>query len=204
MKRARAGYTLIEVMTAVFLMTIGATGILAMQGASVRSNQDAHETTVAINFATTWVERLKRDARRWTGVGATKINKTRYLTMVTSNPGTWFLPISSADESAGADYFGFDTLTVGDVRYCVNVSLTVVHAFNPENPGTADPTTDMNAVRADVRVWWHRAASDINRAEPKCTPPSASNTVSDALPNEPRIRRQYLSTVLTWRATGWQ
>ena len=41
------GYTLIEVMTAVVVMTIGATGILAMQGASVRSNQDANETSVA-------------------------------------------------------------------------------------------------------------------------------------------------------------
>jgi len=201
MSRARAGYTLIEIMTAVFIMTIGAAGILAMQGASVRSNQDANETTTAINFATTWVERVKRDARLWTEVGGVALAKTRYLSVVTTSPNTWFLPISTPNESAGASYHGFDTPTTALIRFCVNLKLVVVHAYNPITSGVA--ATDANAIRADVRVWWHRAASDINRATPECKP-SAANAASDALPNEPRIRRQFLSTVVSWRAVGWQ
>ena len=206
MRRARAGYTLIEIMTAVFIMTIGATGIVAMQGASVRSNQDANETTTAINFATTWVERIKRDARLWTQLGGPGLANTRYLRMVTTNPGTWFLPHSTASESAAASYHGFDTLAAtanAPGHYCVNLSLTVVHAYNPLTSGVSAPN-DINAVRTDVRVWWHRAAEDINRATPGCVPPTADNGVAAALPNEPRIRRQFLSTVVSWRATGWQ
>jgi prepilin-type N-terminal cleavage/methylation domain-containing protein len=201
MKRARAGYTLLEIMTAVFIMTIGAAGILAMQGASVRSNQDANETTTAINFATTWVERIKRDARLWTEVGQTGLERTRYLKMAGSNPSTWFLPSSYASESAGADYYGFDTAEEGDVRFCVNLSLTAAHAYNPTTQGVA-AIADVNAVRADVRVWWHRAARDVNRADPTCAP-QGDNTVAPALPNEARIRRQFLSSVVSWRQTGW-
>ena len=204
MNRGRAGYTLVEIMTAVFIMTVGASGILAMQGASVRSNQDANETTTAINFGTTWAERLKRDARAWTNVGGSALDGTRYLSMVKTNPGVWFLPVSTANESAGADFSGFDTLTAGELRFCVNLSLTVVHAYNPLSASVVVAPDDANAIRADVRVWWHRAANDVNRATPTCVPPTAANTLSVALPNEPRIRRQFLSTVVSWRASGWQ
>lgn len=205
MKRDRAGYTLIEIMTAVVIMTIGATGILAMQGASVHSNQDAAETTTAVTFATTWMERLKRDARMWIAQGATALSATpgpRYLGMAISNQNTWFVPASTANESAAADFSGFDTMNVNLIRYCVNVRLTVLHAFNPVTFGT-DAITDTDAVRADLVVWWHRAADQVNRATPVCAPAGA-NAIAPALPNAPRIRRQYLSTVVSWREPGWR
>lgn len=44
MNRARAGYTLIEVMISIAISAISITGIVFMQTATVRSNQDAHET----------------------------------------------------------------------------------------------------------------------------------------------------------------
>lgn len=199
MKLDRRGYTLVEVMCAVMIMIIGATGVLAMQGATVRANQDASETSIAVNFATTWMERVKRDARLWNTNGSADLAFTTYLKMVTTNANTWFLPRSTVSESAAADYFGFDTLA--DPRFCVNLRLNVVHAYDPLTGGTV-ATTDATALRADLRIWWYRASVDVNRTLLACAPPN-DNAVAPALPNDLSIRRQYLSTVVGWRAPGW-
>ena len=68
----RAGYSLIEVMTAVAIMIVGSTGVAMMVGATTRANDDAWETTTAMNFASTWMERVKRDATAWTAAGKSK------------------------------------------------------------------------------------------------------------------------------------
>ena len=189
-------------MTAVVVMTIGAAGILAMQGASVHANQDANETSTAVTFATNWMERVKRDARLWTRTGNTALEQTRYLRMVNTNAGTWFLPQSTASESAAADYFGFDTLDRNRARFCVNLRTTVVHAFNPLT-GTNLLTTDANALRVDLRVWWHRATADAERKDLFCEPSTTGNAASVALPAAQRVRRHFLSTVVSWREPGW-
>ena len=192
------GYTLIEVMTAVVVMTIGATGILAMQGASVRSNQDANETSVAINFATTWIERIKRDAaRQWTTTGVTAMNNTTYLRL----SDTYYIPLpADARESYGADYFGFDTRTEGCIYFCVNMRGSIAHAYNPLDPGAVpDLANDVNALRTDVRVWWYRWGPDADRnVGPRCN--ATAGVLSTAQLDDPRIRKHYLSTVVTWRA----
>jgi prepilin-type N-terminal cleavage/methylation domain-containing protein len=196
----RGGYTLIEVMTSVVVLTIGATGILAMQGASVRSNRDASETSTAINWATTWVERIKRDAYRWNATGNIDLGNTTYLLNATTNPGAWVLPAAAAPESAGADVFGYDVLAANaaNIRYCVNLRFTVAQAYNPAT-GTMLIATDANAVRADVRVWWHRNSLDANRIAPVCL----DAVLTGAEINAARVRKHYLSTVVTWRAPGW-
>jgi len=198
----RRGYTLIEVMTAVVVLTIGATGILAMQGASVRSNRDASETSTAINWATTWVERIKRDAVRWNATGNTDLAQTRYLLNATANPGAWVLPNTTVEpqSSPGADVFGYDVLPAdaANIRYCINLRFTVVQAYNPTTR-TMLAASDANAVRADVRVWWHRNSLDTNRIAPVCL--TAVLTAAEI--NAARVRKHYLSTVVTWRTPGW-
>jgi prepilin-type N-terminal cleavage/methylation domain-containing protein len=200
MSTRRAGYTLIEIMTAVVVLTIGATGIIAMQGASVRSNQDASETSTAINWATTWVERIKRDAASWIATGNTDFASpnTQYLWQATANPGLWHEPAALAPESAGADYFGFDTTVAANVRYCINVRFAVAHAFNPVTR-TMVPASDANALRADVRVWWHRSANDADRTSKLCLTGAGLTAAEET---SPQLRKHYLSTVVTWRAPG--
>jgi type IV pilus assembly protein PilV len=196
----QSGYTLIEVMTAVVVLTIGATGILAMQGASVRSNRDASETSTAINWATTWIERIKRDAYRWNATGNVDLGNTTYLVNATTNPKAWVLPATTAPESAGADYFGYDVVAANaaDIRYCVNLRFTVAQAYNPAT-GTMLATADANAVRADVRVWWDRNSLDVTRVSQNCL----TAVLTAAQINAPQIRKHYLSTVVTWRTPGW-
>lgn len=196
MKRT-GGYTLIEVMMAVVIMVIGATGILAMQGASVRSNQDAGETTTAVNFATTWVERIKRDAsRRWTASGTTRMLNSPYLRATTD----YFVPEPpDARESWGANYFGFETRTASNIYYCVNVRGTVAHAYNPVTPAAPDLDNDINALRVDVRVWWYRWGNAADRTTgPACT--ATAGVLNAAQIADWNIRKHYLSTVVSWRA----
>lgn len=207
----RAGYTLIEVMTAVVVMTIGATGIVAMQGAAVRANQDANELSNAVNFASTWVERIKRDARRWNANGGTDLAAANnaWLNRAVTNNGQWFVPATVAPEQPAADINGYDTasefLTVnnGDplAYFCANVRLTVVQAFNPLT-NTFDPINDTNAIRADVRVWWFRASNEA-RDDLTCRgavlPDAQLNTAGTAW----RYRKTYLSNVVSWKAPGW-
>jgi len=197
----RAGYTLIEVMAAVVVMTIGAAGILAMQGASAASNQDANESAIAANFANTWLERIKRDARLWTTTGEAARMGTRYLSQAF---GAYAVPTqlmlgTQVLESPGADHFGFDTVT--DIRFCVNVALTLAHAYNPTLPGTFSLTTDANAVQAAVRVWWYRWGQDANRRAVANGCLAAPLTVAQN--RDPQVRKQYYSTIVSWRATGW-
>lgn len=201
----RSGYTLIEVMTAVVVMTIGATGIVAMQGAAVRANQDASESSTAVNFGSTWLERVKRDARRWNVNGSADlaVGNNTFLNQVVSNPGAWRVPAAVAPEQAAADYNGFDTASDFDTQaapahFCVNLALTVVHAYNPLTGGRV-VTADIDAIRADVRVWWYRSAVDTNRGVATCR--AAALTAAQLL--LPQIRKTYLSTVVRWKETGW-
>lgn len=209
MRKRALGFTLVEVMTAVVVMTIGATGILAMQGASIQSNQDAFETSAAVNFGATWLERIKRDARLWTAPGNAALANTVYMRGLAAAASTaWFVPdpavvgnALSTFESPAANFQGFDTVVTAanesTLRFCVNLRLTVAHAYSGLTGGSI-ATTDADAVRADVRVWWHRASDDANRRRKCTTAPLSEDEIKS-----PSIRKQYLSTVVRWRSPGW-
>jgi prepilin-type N-terminal cleavage/methylation domain-containing protein len=213
MKRSTRGYTLVEVMTAVVVMTIGATGILAMQGASVHSNQDAQETATAVNFGTTWLERVKRDARLWVAPGNAALATTSYLRRgvpTTETASAWFVPVRDATDvanslqtfgSPAANLQGFDVYPVNgayaNVFFCANLRMTVVHAYNPLGP-SVNPLSDADSVRVDVRVWWPRASVDTNRTR-ACVP----NALTDDEVKSSAFRKHHLSSVVRWRAVGW-
>ena len=88
--RRRAGYTLIEVMMALGVLTAGAVGLMAMTQASTRGNMEAREMTVATQLTQRWMERLRRDAMNWTASSRTlnplQLANTTYLRTV-PNPG---------------------------------------------------------------------------------------------------------------------
>ena len=182
----RAGYSLIEVMTAVAIMIVGSTGVAMMVGATTRANDDAWETTTAMNFASTWMERVKRDATAWTAAGTPN---TQYLTAATLQSGEWYVPATdfgASGESPAADAFGFDTNTQSDMRYCVNRSAQQVHP-------SAGPA---NAIRVNLRVYWARTVrGDSDVVDRRVGP--AAGCVPLAAPS-PLLREMYLSTVVHW------
>jgi prepilin-type N-terminal cleavage/methylation domain-containing protein len=173
--RSQRGYTLIEVMVAIAISAIGISGIVAMQSATARSNQDAHETQVATMFARTWIERIKRDAVMWTAAGNPApgvifagrnlglANSGNYFVPDAPNNDAWGVPIpmAGAPESPGANFHGVDVgaqdrllpgapvVQNADIYYCVNTKFAQIHVVGGLT----------NAMRADVRVWWSRKAS---------------------------------------------
>jgi type II secretory pathway pseudopilin PulG len=167
--RARAGFTLVEVMIAGSVFVIGMVGLTYMQTASVRSNQDAYESMVATHFAKQWIDRIKRDALYWTAPGAptpaawfgarTSIKSTSYFD---PNPGpldgTGLWPLD-ANESTGINYHGFEVgqtdpmlgrVDNGQIYYCAAARF-----YN----GTNNQDGLLATMTARVAVWWTRKSS---------------------------------------------
>ena len=59
------GFTLLELMLALGIMSIGAVSLFKFQGFAARQNLASREYTVATQIAENWVERLKVDALNW-------------------------------------------------------------------------------------------------------------------------------------------
>src|SRR5262245_14163143 len=65
----RQGFTLVEVMVSLGVMTIGAMAILGMQQQIIRANIHARQVTTATQIAQNVIERLKLDGLSWTAPG---------------------------------------------------------------------------------------------------------------------------------------
>jgi len=150
--RRQDGYTLVEVMMALAVLTTGAVGILGIHQAVMRGNFEARRVATATHIASTWIERLQRDAVGWSRGGpsitftpATDLAQTRWLRSVPARDAVpiWFVPTAAGNQRATFDHFGQDTAVTADMRYCTNVRLQWVYFGQ--------------AMRADVRVWWTRS-----------------------------------------------
>jgi prepilin-type N-terminal cleavage/methylation domain-containing protein len=163
-RRARGltarGYTAVEVLMAMTVMAIGATGVMSMQRASVQGNLDAREADIANSIARTWVERVQRDGMQWTSPGPTNGTASNLGTTAlvlqagTASAGQWFLPSQyiglTPPLSPGFDILGRD-LGLADLPtalFCVNVRLTWL-------------SKDDELIRADVRVLWPRSIASV-------------------------------------------
>lgn len=156
-RRARGarGFTLVEVMMSLTVLTIGMLGIISLQRNTVVANAQAQQMTVATNIGRVWIGRLQADASLWNHPSAFNAasdlkTDTKFLT----NYGIgWFLPTdptnqySYAFSQSGKDIDPTSPALATDTIYCVNVRLTQLYA---------DPllTTVPSMLRAEVRVYW--------------------------------------------------
>ena len=196
-RRARAGFTLVEVMMAVAIITAGAVGIMALQKAALVSNLEARKITTANAVLRTWMERLKRDSINWSvGKSATTVSNhanSTYLGGVPNfgTPGAWALPavVVTPDgtiQSHAFNQYGID-VQPGDPSeiFCAQYRLQFVD--------------DGQTMRADVRVWWdsevHQGMGFVSAyaAHPNCGLGAfGDNTVN--------IHSVAASTLLRWTA----
>lgn len=154
-RRRRAAYTMVEVMMALAILAVGATGVIAMQKATLIGNTRARNLTIASSIASAWIDRLKIDGLAWrkTTSGGTTINDTRWLKTVGEdypqiggNENVWFRPgiDMTLGYSPAADVRGHDITDAAKTKeaaFCTNVRLVQLMP---------------NMVRADVRVFWLR------------------------------------------------
>lgn len=158
LRRARnKGYTLIEVMMAIGIMTVGAVGIMSLQQAATAANVQAHNYAAGTQLTRIWLERLRVDGLHWVIPGAAGLvdplaansSGMQYLqdaaTLGVADNGTWrYYSPRGTDESWAFDFRGYDTRTSANMRFCSSVRLKWLF-------GGA-------ALRTDVRTWWHRYA----------------------------------------------
>ena len=147
-KRQQTGFTLIEVMIAIGIMTVGSLGILSMHQAVTGANRSAHEMNTALAITERWIERVERDALSWSdeGLNSTSLGATAYLRPLagTTTATAWFRPDpSNNDESYAVDFFGRDTASGGEIKYCTNLRLSWLRQGR--------------SARVDVRTFWYRA-----------------------------------------------
>jgi len=193
----RGGFTLIEVMVAISIMTVGAMGIMALQQAATRGNIEAREMTMATQLTRQWIERVRTDGLRWNGTDLpTALNTTDYLKLLPNAGGTtdWFTPTPPAGsgDSYAFDYFGRDTTTAGQRHYCTHLRLTWLV--------TGD------TARIEARTFWHRRSNGTSstigdaRLFPDCGAGGGEGGVTAELAAAiPRIRAVNVATIIRWQ-----
>jgi prepilin-type N-terminal cleavage/methylation domain-containing protein len=158
---SRRAYTMIEVMTALGLLAVGATGIVAMQKAAIVGNSSAKSISAATSIAARWAERLRVDSMVWNASTSPELAQTRWLKTVATTPGVWTLPTAIAGKVAPyADSLGADIMLANDtsaVAFCTHVSY---RQLTPK------------MVSAIVRVTWRRDSSPIDCASADLTVPA--------------------------------
>ena len=87
-KPGQSGFTLVEVMIAIGIMTVGSLGILSMHQAVSGANRTAQGMNTAIAITERWVERIERDSLSWSeqGLNTSSLNGTAYLSSLAGSP----------------------------------------------------------------------------------------------------------------------
>ena len=194
-RRAR-GYTAVEVLFAITLFSIGAAGVIGMERATIRGNQDARRLDVGQALARQWLERLRRDATLWQ-VGGPQPDRTRTRWLKDSDgyiatPPTWrMVPAPTADPADGLssrfDTLGRDLTSSATVAsdpplfYCAQMRLEWL--------------VDQQLLRAEVRVFWPRNL-EISAAATFCQDGDTSADDADAV-----RRYQFVHATTTLRGT---
>jgi hypothetical protein len=141
---------------AMTVMAIGAASVISMQKAAMQGNLDARKTDMANSIARMWIERIQRDAMRWTIPGPSNpatappgnIAAAAVLNAAATTTNTWILPNqylgSTPPLSPGFDILGRDLGSddLPGALFCVGIRLNWL-------------TTNQLA-RVDVRVIWPR------------------------------------------------
>lgn len=148
--RARLhGYTLVEVIAALGVLAVGATGVIALQKVTGLGNASARNLSTAKNICASWAERLKLDALQWSA--ASEFGDTYWLKNAALPPGQWIAPAEVAGfGSPDADILGADIYPndPSAPAFCTQMRLVTL----PKNP---------RAVRAEIRVFWERRGAQI-------------------------------------------
>lgn len=205
----RGGFTLLEVMIALAIMTFGAVGLMSLQQASTRGNMNARMMSTGVEINRRWLERVRADALSWTN-NRTPVDRqnTLYLNDVVAPVAgsDWFAPVNGLRGTAGADWYGRDTAiedcdVAGDaacrpIRYCTHLRVEWIVANS--------------VARVDSRTFWYRGGSangargsDRTLIPPNCAA-NQEDVVTNLILNDPQHRVQSVasSVIVRWTPMG--
>jgi prepilin-type N-terminal cleavage/methylation domain-containing protein len=173
-KRTRSGargYTFVELLMSLAVLSIGVTGIVAMQKTTMTSNQHAKNLAIATQIAQAWTDALHADAIEWNHPSTRRAasdlaGDTVWLSTLAGTVGTatdWFRPTWDTTRQFGP---GFDiqgkpvdtsvAASVQQVRFCTNIRLSWLHRDTGATVGNQRTTSGNGLIRAEVRVFWVR------------------------------------------------
>jgi prepilin-type N-terminal cleavage/methylation domain-containing protein len=148
------GFTLVELMMAIALLTIGLGGVIAMQKVTAVSNQNAKSLAIASHIASSWLDVLQADSAQWND--ADNFDGGTWLSTVGAegSSASWFRPTYSSSRRMGP---GFDALgsavtataLAADARFCSDLRLSWLNSQTGIKRGAG-------LLRAEVRVYWLR------------------------------------------------
>lgn len=182
MKRRARGYTAVELMMSLAVFATGVTGVIAMERATVGSNQLARNVAVANGIAQSWLTQLAADGTLWTTNWP--ITQTPWLSTIASNDGVWQLPTYNATRGFGAEFDGFGAPVTANPAFCAQIRLTWLYGDASATQATG--LAGNGTIRTEVRVFWPReqpTSDQSTRFTTDCTNPSSAtvNGVTPAL-----------------------
>lgn len=160
---ASRGYTVMEVMMSLAILGVGASGVMAVQKATLLANTSAKNLATASFIAEGWMERLRVDALQWNDPAGVPdlATDTAWLKSATTNPlwiipGTITAPMTGGSDAdvTGADTFLTDPSPIAASAFCTQLRLT---SYNP-----ATLSTFRKLIRAEVRVIWARSGYPLD------------------------------------------
>jgi hypothetical protein len=161
MSRRTRGYTVVELMMSLAVFATGVTGIIAMQRATVTSNQHAKNLGLATGIAQAWLSQLTADATLWN----TTVTTTNWLTTIAASNGEWQLPTWNPTLGFGPQFNAFGAPVETDGVFCAQIRLTWLYGdASPVQPAGAQGN---GAIRTEVRVFWPR--DGVTRVQNDCT-----------------------------------
>jgi type IV pilus assembly protein PilV len=155
-----AGYTMIEVMAALGILAVGATGVIALQKATYLSQVHARNLVVANAIAATWAERVRVDALQWNAPKdqPSDLGQTDWLWSYETQLNPMIMP----DEvptlgSPIADAIGRDAYTVEQPVPAFCTQLRVHRYVDGQGITVWD-----DLLRVEIRVFWDRGGNPVN------------------------------------------
>lgn len=158
------GFTLIEVMIALFILGVGLLGMSALMTKSVQANQSAYHRTVALYIAEDIADRLR--ANRGTDYTST-ITPTNNSCVVTSAATTLPSGCTSA-QMAQWDAYDVSDITASPPKSLLSIlpgyKLGLVTICKDDTPddGTSpsSPACD-GGTNTTVKIWWDEDRSGV-------------------------------------------
>lgn len=168
-RRLTRAYTVVELMMALFTFAAGVTGIIAMQRATIQSNQIAKNLAIANGIAQAWLTHLEADATLWRN----DLNGTVWLKSVNvaNVNNTWQLPAYDSNLAFGPSFDALGQPVASGGEFCAQIRLAWL--YRDQNGGGIRGN---GVIRTEVRVFWPRGGQ--TRVTADCTSTSTATVAA--------------------------
>ncbi len=179
MKRRSRGYTVVELMMSLAVFATGVTGVIAMERATITSNQQAKNVALANGIAQAWLSQLAADATLWTRTG--DVTRTTWLTTITAANDLWQLPVYNVTLQFGPQFDGFGAPVAANGVFCAQIRLTWL--YGDKSAQQTSGLAGNGVIRTEVRVFWPRDPTYVVTNDCQNGTKATIDAVTDALGN---------------------